>query len=178
MVARSRTTLAGAPVLVALLLTACSSASAGNTAPGYGSTPPVAATTAAATASGSGSTGARAADAATLTLAITSSSLGPILVDGRGMTLYLYTKDSPNTSVCTGQCLIAWPPLLGKPTAGAGVDAARLGSFQRADGSTQASYNGWPLYYWKADVKPGDVTGQNVNSVWYVLGADGNAIKN
>ncbi len=105
------------------------------------------------------------------------SSLGSILVDGKGMTLYLFTKDTPNTSNCTGQCLMAWPPLLGKPTAGKGVDATKLGSFQRADGSTQASYNGWPLYYWQQDAKPGDVTGQDVNGVWYVLDRNGAAVK-
>ena len=93
------------------------------------------------------------------------------------MTLYLFTKDTPNTSNCTGQCLMAWPPLLGKPTAGQGVDASKLGSFQRADGSTQASYNGWPLYYWQQDAKPGDVTGQDVNGVWYVLDRNGAAVK-
>ena len=117
------------------------------------------------------------ADAATLTLAMADSSLGSILVDGKGMTLYLFTKDTPNTSNCTGQCLVAWPPLLGEPTAGTGVDDSKLGSFTRADGRTQASYNGWPLYYWQADGKPGDVTGQNVNSVWFVLDRDGKAVK-
>ncbi len=117
------------------------------------------------------------ADAATLTLAMADSSLGSILVDGKGMTLYLFTNDTPNTSNCTGQCLTAWPPLLGKPTAGTGVDDSKLGSFTRADGRTQASYNGWPLYYWQSDAKPGDVTGQNVNSVWFVLDRDGDAIK-
>lgn len=116
------------------------------------------------------------ADAATLTLAMADSPLGSILVDGHGMTLYLFTKDSPNTSACTGQCLVAWPPLLGNPTAGRGVDATKLGSFQRADGRVQASYNGWPLYYWKGDSKPGDVSGQKVNQVWFVLDKSGRAV--
>lgn len=117
------------------------------------------------------------ADAATLALSMADSSLGSILVDGNGMTLYMFTKDSANTSNCTGQCLAAWPPLIGQPTAGDGVDDSKLGSFQRADGSTQATYNGWPLYYWQADTKPGDVTGQNVNSVWFVLDRDGDPVK-
>jgi predicted lipoprotein with Yx(FWY)xxD motif len=105
------------------------------------------------------------------------SSLGSILVDGRGMTLYMFTKDSANTSACEGPCLTAWPPLIGKPTEGTGVDDSKLGSFTRADGRTQASYNGWPLYYWKGDAKVGDVTGQNVNAVWFVLDRDGDPIK-
>ncbi|MEN0072122.1 MAG: hypothetical protein AAGC63_14165, partial [Propionicimonas sp.] len=118
-----------------------------------------------------------AGGAAVLALAMADSRLGSILVDGSGMTLYLFTKDSPNTSACTGQCLVNWPPLVGEPTAGTGVDDSRLGSFQRDDGGTQATYNGWPLYYWKDDTKPGDVLGQNVNGVWFVIDRDGNAVK-
>ncbi|GAA3874591.1 COG4315 family predicted lipoprotein [Tessaracoccus defluvii] len=115
------------------------------------------------------------ADAA-LTLAMADSSLGSILVDGAGMTLYLFTKDAPGSSACEGQCLINWPPLVGEPAAGDGVDASLLGSFQRSDGTTQATYNGWPLYYWKNDAAPGDVTGQNVPDVWFVLDAAGNPV--
>lgn len=115
--------------------------------------------------------------AAALSLKMADTSLGSILVDGRGMTLYMYTKDSANTSVCEGQCLVNWPPLLGKPTAGGGVDDSKLGSFTRGDGRVQATYNGWPLYYWIRDAKPGDTTGQNVQGVWYVLGRDGDPIK-
>jgi len=118
-----------------------------------------------------------AADAATLTLSVVETSLGSILVDGKGMTLYMFTKDSANSSACTGPCLTAWPPLIGEPTAGTGVDDSKLGSFARADGSTQASYNGWPLYYWQEDTQPGDVKGQNVNAVWFVLDRDGDPIK-
>lgn len=117
-------------------------------------------------------------DATALALMVADSSLGQILVDGNGMTLYLFTNDSPNTSACTGQCLVNWPPLLGQPTAGMGVDASKLGSFQRADdASIQATYNGWPLYYWKDDKAPGDVLGQNVNEVWFVINAAGDAVK-
>ncbi len=110
-------------------------------------------------------------------LSMADSSLGSILVDGTGMTLYLFTNDSPGVSACEGQCLVNWPPLLGEPTAGDGVDASLLGSFERADGATQATYNGWPLYYWKNDTAPGDVTGQNVQDVWFVLDHDGNPVK-
>ena len=58
-----------------------------------------------------------------------------------------------------------------------GVDASKLGTLTRSDGTIQASYGGWPLYYWVKDTKPGDVTGQNVQGVWYVIGTDGQAIK-
>jgi predicted lipoprotein with Yx(FWY)xxD motif len=91
------------------------------------------------------------------------------------MTLYLYTKDTPNTSACYGGCATAWPPLLtsGTPTAGAGVTASLLGVTKRTDGTTQVTYNGWPLYYWAKDKAPGDTTGENVQNVWFVVTPEG-----
>ena len=130
-----------------------------------------------ATATSSGSATDVPADGAVLALKMADNPLGPILVDGKGMTLYMFTKDSANTSACEGQCLVAWPPLIGVPTEGADVDDSKLGSFTRADGRVQATYNGWPLYYWMNDAKPGDATGQNVQGVWYVLDRDGEPIK-
>jgi predicted lipoprotein with Yx(FWY)xxD motif len=90
-----------------------------------------------------------------------------------GKTLYISAGDSPNTSTCTGPCATTWPPLIVTPghlpTVGAGV-TGKLGTFTRADGTTQVSYNGMPLYYWQGygavfpgDAKPGDVTGQNID---------------
>lgn len=104
-----------------------------------------------------------------------NSDLGSFLVDAQGMTLYLYTKDSPNTSNCYSQCEKAWPPLLtaGKAAGGDGVDDAMLGTTTRKDGSTQVTYNGWPLYYFAKDANPGDVAGQKVGGVWFVVSADG-----
>jgi predicted lipoprotein with Yx(FWY)xxD motif len=105
-------------------------------------------------------------------------TLGPILVDGAGRTLYLFTKDQPGQSNCTGQCLQAWPPLItqGSPQAGAGVDAAQLGSVALADGRRIVTYHQKPLYYWAGDTAPGDATGQGVNGVWFVVTADGNPV--
>jgi predicted lipoprotein with Yx(FWY)xxD motif len=107
-----------------------------------------------------------------------SDALGSFLVDDKGMTLYLYTKDTPNTSNCAGPCAKAWPPLLttGSPVAGTGVDATKLGTTTRADGSIQVTYAGWPLYYYVKDLKAGDVTGQNVGSVWFVISPAGEQI--
>ena len=171
MVTRSTPAVIVTAAMSLVLLSACTTA-----------TPAAPATSAPATSAPASSAPASAsmpatADATTLALAMADSSLGSILVDGKGMTLYLFTKDTTNTSNCTGQCLVAWPPLIGKPTAGKGVDDSKLGSFTRTDGSTQATYNGWPLYYWQKDTKPGDVTGQDVNNVWFVLDRDGNAVK-
>ncbi len=100
-----------------------------------------------------------------------NSTLGSFLVDSKGMTLYLYTKDTPNTSNCYGGCAGYWPPLLttGAPVAGTGVTASLLGTTNRTDGTTQVTYNGWPLYYYVSDKAAGDTTGENVQGVWFVI---------
>jgi predicted lipoprotein with Yx(FWY)xxD motif len=107
-----------------------------------------------------------------------NDTLGSFLTDEKGMTLYLFTKDTPNTTVCYDKCAVAWPPLLtnGDPVAGEGVDAALLGTTDRTDGTVQVTYNGWPLYYYEKDKAPGDVTGQDVGGVWFVVSAAGEQI--
>ena len=107
-----------------------------------------------------------------------NDQLGSFLVDDKGMTLYLFTKDTPNTSNCYDKCATAWPPLLttGDPVAGEGIDASRLGTTTRTDGAIQVTYNGWPLYYYEKDKAPGDVTGQDVGGVWYVVSAAGDQV--
>jgi predicted lipoprotein with Yx(FWY)xxD motif len=108
-----------------------------------------------------------------------SSEFGDILVDAEGMTLYLFTQDSDGRSVCEDDCAAAWPPLLvdGAPVAGEGVEASLLDTIERDDGSTQVSYAGWPLYTWAQDQQPGDVTGQGVQEVWFVVSPDGEPIR-
>jgi predicted lipoprotein with Yx(FWY)xxD motif len=113
------------------------------------------------------------------TLAVaTSPSLGQYLVDGKGMTLYIFTRDPADTSSCSGDCLAAWPPLItqGNPILGAGVDDSKIGSTLLADGRRIVTYNHMPLYYYIQDTKPGDTTGQGVGSVWYVIDPDGDII--
>jgi len=114
-----------------------------------------------------------------ITIQVADSALGKILVDGKGMTLYMYTKDEPNKSNCTGDCLVNWPPLLAvdNPGLGDGVDAAMLGTADLADGSKIVTYNKMPLYYWKNDMEPGQTTGQDVGGVWYVVSPAGEVIK-
>jgi predicted lipoprotein with Yx(FWY)xxD motif len=101
-----------------------------------------------------------------------NATLGSILVDGKGMTLYTFVNDTANTSNCSGGCATAWPPLTvpqgTTPTAGAGV-AGKLGVIQRADGSDQVTIDSKPLYYYAQDAKPGDVNGQGLNSAWYAV---------
>jgi predicted lipoprotein with Yx(FWY)xxD motif len=118
-----------------------------------------------------------AAGSATVNLG-ENDTLGSLLVDDKGMTLYLFTKDTPNTTVCYDKCATAWPPLLttGAPVAGEGVDASLLGTTTRTDGTVQVTYNGWPLYYYEKDKAPGDVVGQDVGGVWYVVSAAGDKV--
>jgi len=107
--------------------------------------------------------------AAPLELSVhTDTKLGTFLTDSSGLTLYIFTKDSKNSSVCEGGCAAAWPPLLATGVVHLPNGAlGRLTTFKRADGTRQVAYNGEPLYYWKNDGKAGDTTGQGVGNVWY-----------
>jgi predicted lipoprotein with Yx(FWY)xxD motif len=106
------------------------------------------------------------------------ADLGSFLVDESGMSLYMFMNDAPGTSNCYDQCATNWPPLLteGKPVAGEGIDATLMGTTEREDGSLQVTYNGWPLYYWVKDAQVGDVTGQGVGDVWFVVAPDGEIV--
>lgn len=102
------------------------------------------------------------------------------LVDNNGRSLYLFKTDTQNggTSACTGACSQNWPALAvtAAPTAGTGVEASMIGTIKLADGSMQATYNGWPLYYFKGDSAAGDTNGQGLKSVWYLVSATGDAV--
>jgi predicted lipoprotein with Yx(FWY)xxD motif len=142
----------------------------------------------AAAACGSGGGGASASPAppkttsgAPATVGVANSSLGQILVDSQGRTLYLFQKDSGTTSSCTGACATAWPPVMatGQPTAGSGTNAALLGTTARSDGGTQVTYNGHPAYLFSGDHKAGDTNGQGVNAFgasWFALSSAGNQV--
>jgi len=109
-----------------------------------------------------------------------NATLGSFLVDSKGMTLYIYTKDTPNTSTCYGGCASYWPALLtaGAPLADTGVTASMLGTTARTDGTSQVTYNGWPLYYYVSDKAAGDTTGQGTKNVWYVIDPTGKSVGN
>ncbi|MPZ86892.1 MAG: hypothetical protein GEU81_02245 [Nitriliruptorales bacterium] len=111
-------------------------------------------------------------------LAVEDSTLGEILVDSQGNTAYLFTNDQQDgESACTDECAANWPAVEGDLSADEGVDQELIGSIVRDDGTTQATYNDWPLYYFIGDEAPGDVNGQGVNDVWYVVAPDGTAIE-
>jgi predicted lipoprotein with Yx(FWY)xxD motif len=162
-------------IVIALIASACASATPTATAapvmPVVSTDTPAAMPVSTDTGAAPAATTAPAASGGTVVNVGQTSALGSFLVDSKGMTLYLYTKDTPNTSNCSGGCASAWPPLLttGAPTAGTGVTASLLGTTTRADGTTQVTYNGWPLYYYASDAAAGDTTGEGVGSVWYVI---------
>jgi predicted lipoprotein with Yx(FWY)xxD motif len=111
-----------------------------------------------------------------------TTSLGRILVDSRGHTLYLFEADKNGRSACTGKCATFWPPLIAavKPRAGAGVKASLLGETKRADGRMQVTYNHHPLYFFAKDTKKGQTTGENVDAFgaeWYAVSPAGSKVE-
>ena len=113
----------------------------------------------------------------TSTISLRPTAVGPVLVGANGRTLYLFTADKGAKSVCYGQCATYWPPLIaGKPVAGAGLDASRLGTTKRKDGKLQVTYNGHPLYFFQPDKKAGDINGQgfvHFGGSWWTVSAAG-----
>jgi predicted lipoprotein with Yx(FWY)xxD motif len=190
----------GVGAVAAVLLGACgSSDSSSNATPTTKVATPTTVTSAAAptttvktagpttTADNAGPTTTIKAGATTTTGAASSSgkvdlasiSLGKVLVDSEGRTLYLYTKDTQNQpSTCVGSCATTWLPEIasGTPTAGTGLEASKLAESKRADGTEQLTYNGWPLYRNVKDTKAGDDTGEGLDSSWFAVDAAGNAV--
>jgi len=115
------------------------------------------------------------------TVAVSDTDLGEILVDADGLTAYVFLSDEQDSgeSTCYDDCEASWPPVVadGEPVAGDGVDDSLLGTIEREDGSTQVTYDGWPLYLFASDAAAGDVNGQGVGGVWFVVGPDGKAIE-
>jgi predicted lipoprotein with Yx(FWY)xxD motif len=187
----------GLVFVLALVLAACAPQAA-TQAPVKTTEPTMASTEPAATepsmtetsAAGPEATNTGAAETATAGVPVTgeatvnvseSTEFGPILVDGEGLSLYLFMNDTQNgdSSACNDDCAVEWPPLLtqGSPIAGEGVDSALLGTITRDDGSMQVTYNGWPLYHFDEDTAPGDTNGQGMESVWFLVTPTGEAVQ-
>jgi predicted lipoprotein with Yx(FWY)xxD motif len=126
---------------------------------------------------GSGSGSGAPADAPAVSLAKTG--LGNVLVDGNGMTLYLFAPDTATTSACKGACASNWPPLTGgTPKLGAGLDAEDFATISRDDGTKQLTFYGHPLYTFVGDQSAGDTTGQGQGGgKWHAVDSDGKPIK-
>ncbi|MGH3206220.1 MAG: COG4315 family predicted lipoprotein [Trebonia sp.] len=98
-----------------------------------------------------------------------------MVTNAKGFTLYWFAPDTATSSKCSGACAQVWPPVAGPATGGSGV-TGKLGTIARSDGSTQATYDGRPLYTYAADTAPGQATGNGVNSfggVWHEVTASG-----
>jgi predicted lipoprotein with Yx(FWY)xxD motif len=175
-VTRTRNIFAlGALALVAVLAIAgCGSSGDGSSSGGgaYGGNAGGSTETAAAKSPPGAESGA-----AVLTVA-SAPEVGPILVDAKGFAVYDFHKDKGTTSSCYGGCAGVWPPVLteGDPTAGEGASAGKLGTTKRKDGTVQVTYAGHPLYTYAADKKPGEASGNDVDSFgaqWYALKGSG-----
>ena len=109
------------------------------------------------------------------TLSTTTIKGVKVLTNAKGRTLYSFAPDSSSTSKCYGSCAAYWPPVTGKPAAGAGV-TGKLGTIHRTDGSTQVTYNGHPLYTYVGDSAPGQDKGNNLNlngGLWRIVPVSG-----
>ena len=152
------------PILAggAVLLAAC----------GSSGTPSATGTTKAANASST-----TPAAAGSVVISTRSTSHGTVLVNAKGRTLYWFAIDTPTTSKCTGSCATYWPPVIGKPTAAAGMSLAHaLGSITRSNGQIQATYDGHPLYTYIGDTAAGDVKGNGKNlsgGLWWAATPSG-----
>ncbi len=164
-------TAAPAVCAVAMLVTAVT----GGCSSGGGSSSASPSATGSSGGYGGGSAAPSSGPAAQATVATrTVSRLGTILVDAKGLTLYLFRADTTTKPTCSGACAAAWPPLLtsGKAKPGAGAKGSLLGTTKRSDGSREVTYDGHPLYRYAGDSKPGDTNGQGLDqfgALWFVL---------
>ncbi len=156
--------LAATAAAAALALAGCSSGGAGTS--GYGMS-----------GSTTGSTSTPASGtAATAVLATGNTSLGTVVVDGKGLTVYVFDKDTQDagTSSCSGACAAQWPAVetdSAKPAV-TGVSGT-VGTITGVDGGTQVTLDGWPLYTFAGDSSAGDTTGQGVGGIWWAVSPDG-----
>ncbi len=108
-------------------------------------------------------------------LGTTTVSGVDVLTNAKGLTLYWFAPDTSSASKCTGSCAQYWPPVYGRPTASAGVTGT-LGTISRPDGTTQATYDGHPLYTYIGDSSRGQASGDNLDlngGLWHVVPVTG-----
>ena len=169
--------------LLAILVAACSSGGGATPSAAAPETPEPAseapASEAPASEAPASEAPASAAAGGAATVMVADSEFGQILVDGEGRTLYMFKPDSDGTSTCYDECETNWPPLMvtGDITVGEGLDAATFTTTERTDGSMQVKAGDWPLYYFANDAAPGDLNGQGVGDVWYVVSPTGEPIE-
>jgi predicted lipoprotein with Yx(FWY)xxD motif len=148
-------------------LAACGSSSSSTPSGSTTSNPPAAAPTSTSSASSDMAAG----------LKTTSVNGRVVLTDAQGFAIYWYAPDTATSSACSGGCATVWPPLTGAPSLASGVAlTGKLGTITRSDGSIQATYDGHPLYLYKADTTPTMATGNSLNGVWWLMTATGKKI--
>jgi predicted lipoprotein with Yx(FWY)xxD motif len=130
---------------------------------------------------GSGSALPTTKDGRAATLGVANDSLGKVLVNSQGRTLYLFKKDTGTQSTCTGACAVNWPPLRanGKPTVGTGANASLTTATPQAGGRSQITYNGHPLYLFNGDQKAGQTNGEGLTAFggrWFAVSPAGNQV--
>ena len=170
----SKLVLTGGLVAAAFIAAACSTTSSSGL---YGapSSAPSAAPSAAPVAAPPAASGTA--------INVGTTGLGQVLVDSNGRTVYLFLADTGTASTCnSASCVQYWPPVLtsAAPVPGTGVNGSLLGTTARADGTTQVTYGGHPLYRFISDKKAGDATGQGLNAFgapWYVVSPSGALIR-
>ena len=157
---RNRWWAAAGLAAAAVVLTACGSTASSGSGAGSGSSAPAAA--------GSGTT-----------IKTMSTSKGTVLANSAGLSIYWFAIDTSTKSNCNGTCATFWPPVKGTAKAAAGVSLpGQFGTITRSDGSTQATYDGHPLYTYTADTAPGQANGNGINAsggVWHEVTASGAA---
>jgi predicted lipoprotein with Yx(FWY)xxD motif len=158
---------------LALALSACASSSSSSSSTPATSAPAtsVPATSAPAAAVSS----APASSPSGSALKMTTISGTAVVTDSKGMTLYWFAPDTSTSSKCTGSCATYWPPVTGPVVAGTGVTGT-LGTITRPDGTTQATYDGHPLYTYAGDSAPGQAKGNGLNvsgGLWWEMTVSG-----
>jgi predicted lipoprotein with Yx(FWY)xxD motif len=161
----------GVAGLAALALSLSACASSGSTSAAAANTPAAPASSPAASASA----GSAPASSGGTTLTVKTIGGQQVVTNAAGFTLYWFAPDTSTTSKCTGSCATYWPPVKGPATAMSGV-TGKLGTITRSDGTTQATYDGHPLYTYAADSAPGQAKGNGLNAsggLWYEMTVSG-----
>jgi predicted lipoprotein with Yx(FWY)xxD motif len=168
--------MAAVSVVAATIVAGCGSSSSSS------SSAPAASSASTPTQSASTSTAAATTAAPAALITTKHAKLGTILAYGpKHLTVYLFEADKTGASSCNGSCAKFWPPVLGTPKAGGQASSGGLGTIKRADGSTQVTYKGHPLYRFVKDKDDGDAYGQGVKAFgasWYVLAPSGKKVDN
>ncbi|MFE6050997.1 hypothetical protein ACFQ6N_09590 [Kitasatospora sp. NPDC056446] len=162
---RRAAVMAAAGIAAVTLIAGCGSSGGGKSgAPSMSTTP--------GSSSSTSSPGSASAPASATLQTANDPKLGTIVTDSAGFTLYRFDQDesNPSESYCNGSCSTIWPPehAAGNVTV-KGIDSKLVGTVTRSDGTKQVTLNGWPVYRYSPDAKPGDTKGQGVGGTWFAV---------